>query len=203
MFKFMGAVWDRLWGREAAFNNTATVKVRQTSAGYFWDASPAGGGGTSLQLCVVTQLFGNANGVAFDYFGATPFDADIMEVSGSQIIVAKSITARGPETEQIDGQTIIYSQYYWDTQRLAFNTTTGASEFDSIHNRYCPAIGGEPIPFTAIGDMPDGSSVEQYYVTVGRTANATGVLDGSGNPIYYLEVSPDRKWVYNPQLNGN
>jgi hypothetical protein len=86
---------------------------------------------------------------------------------------------------------------------LAFNTTTGASEFDSIHNRYCPAIGGEPIPFTAIGDMPDGSSVEQYYVTVGRTANATGVLDGSGNPIYYLEVSPDRKWAYNPQLNGN
>ena len=208
MFKFMGAVWDRLWGREAAFNNTATVRVRQTSAGYFWDASPAGGGGTTLQPYVVTELFGTDEDNAYDYFGATPWSYQSNNVDGDQIIVAKNLTGRGPDSEVIDGQSIIYNQYYNDNQRYAYNQVSQASEFQSLHTRYIEYPGfppeevdanGNPTPYQT-GQYP-GLTIEQCFVFVTRTMGPT-LFDGTGTPISYYEAGPDRKWVYSPSLNG-
>lgn len=173
--------------------NTPTVRADRRPRGIAYNAAPPGGTGTTVQLCVVTQLFGSDVAGAFDYIGVTLFDADTQTLSGSQFICAKCITARGPISEVIDGQVISYSQYLNDIQRFALNTGSNASEFDSIHPRYIAWPGA----------LPENADVGQYELFVARTVNATGVLDADGNDIFYVEISPCRYWAFNPALNGS
>ena len=172
---------------------TPTVHFDWNSKGVRYNAKAGGAGGTTLTTYVITELFGGPADEAFDYIGVTPFDTDSMTTSGGQIICAKCITARGPETELIDGNIIQYAQYYNDEQRAAYNQTTLASEFQSIHTRYVVYPGNAP---------PEGYDIIQSLVEVGGTTNPTGVLDPDGNDIYYYEVSPCRYWSLNPALNG-
>jgi hypothetical protein len=185
------AVWD--WLQSLTPVPTPTVSVGWGSKGVRLTASAGGGNGTTCQLCVITQLYGGSENMAFDYIGVTPWDSQANQVSGSQFYCAKNITGRGPATELIDGQEILYSQYYNDVQRFAQNTVTLASEYQSIHTRY----------MNYPNAIPPGASLEQYQIYVVRTLNPTGVIDPNGNQIYYLEISPDRKWALNPSLNGN
>jgi hypothetical protein len=52
---FMQAVWDQLWSERGRFCDTATVKVRQTGRGFFWD-SAAGGGGAPSTIAKFTYI---------------------------------------------------------------------------------------------------------------------------------------------------
>lgn len=210
---FLQKTFDRLF-KKLVFNNSSTVQVREAENGISFDASPGGGSGTTVQLCVVTELFGDDSGVAFDYFGATPWNAQSNNISGSQIIVAKSVSARGPVSELIDGDLIQYSQYMYDESRFAFNEQTEAAEWDVCNERYItiPVDGGgnpmpppvddngNPLPYAIAPYI--GLTIKQCFVWVTRTSNPTGVTDDTGNQIYLLEVAPFRRWVYSINLNG-
>ena len=201
---FMQKVYDRLF-RKLVFHNSSTVTWKETENGFTAFASPGGSGGSNVQLCVITQLFGTDADMAYDYFGATPWNATSNNTSGSQIIVAKTITARGPASELIDGEEIFYNQYYNDVSRFSFNTDSQASEYQAIHTRYVAYLGEPP---TLDGNnnpepYPSGQTLVQSFVEVQRLQNATGVLDPNGNPIYYVERSPDRKFAYSSSLNGS
>src|SRR5580658_10477507 len=103
--------------KELQLNDSPTVKVSKNQNGYSFAASAGGSGGGIVQLCVVTQLFGTDADFSYDYFGATPWGYQSNNISGTQFLVAKCPTGRGPQTELIDGQAIFYSQYYNDNQR--------------------------------------------------------------------------------------
>ena len=196
-------VHDRLFKR-LVFRNSSTVTWTQTENGISAQASAGGGSGTTVQLCVITELFGGVEDQAFDYFGATPWNSQSNSLQGSQIIVAKCVTARGPFSELIDQNVIQYSEYNNDATRFAANLTTQAVEFDSIHPRYVPYPGtppdlddnGNPLPYDS------GLTINQCFVFVARTVNPTGVLDANGNQIFLLEDQPNRYWSYSPSLNG-
>jgi hypothetical protein len=180
--------------------DTPTVKTNWNSKGVRYNASAGGGNGTTVKLCVVTQLFGTDEDMAYDYIGVTQFNTTSMSLSGAQFICAKAITARGPMSELIPigmsfpDQTIVYSQYYLDISRFALNSTTGASEYDSIHPRY--------IAYPGDGMLPAGADITQYYVEVERTQNATGVTGPNGEQLYFLETN-NRVWGFDPSLSGS
>lgn len=172
---------------------TTTVNFGASAKGIRYNSASGGAGGTTVQLCVITELFGGAEDQAFDYIGVTPYDADSDSLTGSQFICAKCITGRGPATELIDGDIETYSQYLMDNQRL--DTLPDLStEFHAMHPRYIVYPG--PMPY------PIGFSIEQCQVYVCRTVNPTGVLDTGGNDIYYIENQPNRYWAWSPSLNG-
>ena len=184
--------WEKLHGVEGRFNDTPTVKVRKTSRGYFWDATAAGpGGGTSLIQCVITELFND------DYVGVTKYDSTTGLPTGPQFNCAKCFTARMPASEVIDGETITYDHYgsnllpanSSDNVRLAaFSPVT--SEYQVCSPRY-------------LAWPPEaGADVAQFQVIVSKLSNDVGLTDVDGNKILYIEMSPQRRWAWSPQLNG-
>lgn len=193
--------------KELQFNDSPTVKVNKNQNGYSFAASAGGSGGGTLQLYVITELFGGAGDEAFDYFGATPWSYQSNNTSGAQVLVAKCIDGRGPQTELIDGQAIFYNQYYYDNQRYSYNTASQAAEFQAMHKRYQAYPGfppptddnGNPLPYQTLPF--ESLTIEQCFVMVAQAQGAT-LLDDNGNPILYYEASPNREWAYSVSLNG-
>lgn len=182
----MQAIWDSLWGREAQFINSQTVKVNEGANGISWDSSGGSGGGTSLIQCVVTELYNTS------YIGVTKFTNG--ELDGDQFYCSKCLTGRMPAQETIDGQLILYNNYgagelpvdALDNTRLAAYSDTN-NEWQVMHPRYIAYAG-----------VPD-----QCYVVVSKILNAPSLdTTEDGDEVQYLEISPSRFWTYSPYLNG-
>jgi len=183
----MQAVWDRLFGKAYQLVDSPTLKWNKTISGISGVAAAAGQGGGSLTQCVITQLY-NEN-----YIGVTRYSGTSGLV-GSQFFCAKCVAGRMPAQETIDGQLVTYSQYgsvllpvdNSDNVRLATYDSVN-NEYQVMHRRYLTH------PTTDIG---------QCLVYVCRISGNTNIDDPDGNPITYLEVSPNREWAYSPYLNG-
>ena len=195
------AVHDRVF-KALRFITSNTVQANEGQNGIWFEALGGGGNGTTIQLCAITELYGTDSDMAFNYIGVTPWDVtannNLGGTTGSQFFCAKCLGGRGPATEWIDSNEIVYSQYFLDNQRFAVNVTTSANEFQAIHPRYIAYPGVGP-PFNPPNQFLDST---QFLIYVTRTTKPTGVMDPNGNNISFVEIQPSRNWAYSVSLNG-
>jgi hypothetical protein len=193
--RFMQAVWDAVFGAASKLNSSSTVKVSRTSKGTSFTAAAGSPGGGSSNLYKITTIY------YAEYFGATKWDATVDNgdgtfgaTVGSEIQVAKCIGGRMPLAELID-ETLITYLYYDDgtAGNLRKASSVGyADEWHVVHPRYDSS---DLNPSIGIVNAPG-------LVIVERSQNPTGVLDMDGNPIYYIETSPQRNWAYQQDQSG-
>lgn len=157
--------------------------IRQDQNGTVLD-SLAGSGGTPsspFKPYIITTL-NNA-----DYFTAQLYNWTTKMASGSNVTIAKAMTGRGPDSQQIDGNLITYSYAPLTKDNLRVAETTGmVSQWHVMNPRYL---------------IDDGSGLIGNVIFACQVVGGTGVKDAGGNPVLFQEFG-NRNWAYQWNQSG-
>lgn len=190
--KFDQSIHGRAYGA-LKVNNSRTVKVRRsTSGGITLNVDTLGGVGTAVRPYLVTSLHN------LDFVGAKLYDPVSEKVSGNEVSIAKSITARMISREKIDG--IVFDYDYDSLENLGDNfriqlQSDAIWEYHVCHPRYRVFN-----PATPINDATNPA--EQYLIYAAKVTKGTGVVDGHGVMIKICEIAPTRFWAYQFDQSG-
>lgn len=137
-----------------------------------------------FQPYIVTTLHNN------EYVSAKVYNWTTKKANGAEISIAKCLTARRPDSETIDGNIVTYTYSPVPTQEnIRSASILGiVSQWQVMSPRY-------------VAD--DGSGTLGSIIFAAQVQGGSGVKDGGGAVINYVEFQPERRWAYQFGQSGS